>query len=135
MIGIFVPTQLSMWAKWKIRREQGAGGFPRKVSFLRDAPQQSGFWTPEIDSQCYAMDKCVMALDEVLYRVVLSFYTHTTSLDQKFIYCDCKKTTYYSRLDAAHQALLGLMNDLAAGIPLKTIPKVKKPRKILREVA
>lgn len=135
MIDTFVPNQLCIWAEWKLRRENGGTGYPRKVSFLKVAAQPSGYWSPEMDSQAYDMDKCVMALDEILYRVILSCYTHTTTLEQKFIFCDCAKKTYYRRLAEAHKALLGLMNDLAAGIPLKTVPRVKKPRRILREVA
>lgn len=135
MIDTFVPSQLGIWAEWKLRRENGGTGFPRKVSFLKMAPQPSGYWTPEMDSLAYDMDKCVMALDEILYRVILACYTHTTPLEQKLIFCDCKKDTYYRRLDQAHKLLLGFMNDVAAGIPLKTIPKVKAKRKSLKEVA
>lgn len=125
MFDTYVASQLKIWADWRIRREQGGTGFPRKVSFLKVAPQASGYWTPEMDSQAYQMDQCVMALDEILYKAVVASYIHTTTLEQKCNFCDCKERTYRYRLADAHQKLLGLMNDLAAGIPIKTIPKPK----------
>ncbi|MGY1490735.1 hypothetical protein ACW4YW_15115 [Methylobacillus pratensis] len=135
MFDTYVAGRLKVWADWRIRRDQGGVGYPRKVAFLKVAPTPAGFWTPEMDSQAYEMEQCVMALDEVLYDAVVACYLHTTSLDQKLIFCGCKKDTYYRRINQAHKVVLGFMNDLAAGMTLKTIPKLRKPKNILRAIA
>ncbi len=135
MFETYVAGRLNSWADWRLRRDEGGLGFPRKVSFLKVAPQFSGYWSPEMDSQAYEMDQCVMALERIYFDVIEACYLHTTDVKQKAQYCGCSVSTYYTRIGNAHKAILGFMNDLAAGVKLPVRPKVKKPRKISRAVA
>lgn len=135
MFDTYVAGRLKVWAEWRIRRDHGGIGFPRKVSFLKVAPQVSGYWTPEMDGLAYEVEQCVMALDQILYDAIVACYLHTTSIEQKKIFCGCTKMTYYNRVSSGHRAILGFLNDLAAGIKLPIQPKQSKSRNISRVVA
>jgi DNA-directed RNA polymerase specialized sigma24 family protein len=116
MVYTFVMDRLRVWAIWRIRRDEGGLGYPRKSAFAKT--EGSSFWTPEMDSASVEMDQCVCALPPALRQVVMLEYTRTGTQQQKANECGCCLRTYTNRLGAAYQALLGLMNDQAAGIKL-----------------
>lgn len=115
-INTFLMARLRVWAEWRLRRDDGGLGYPRNSAFAKTPG--SGFWSPEMDSAGLEMDECVCALRGDLRQVVMLEYTRTGTQQQKANECGCCLRTYLNRLESAYIALLGLMNDQAAGLPL-----------------
>lgn len=116
MLDTYVISQLGLWALWRVRRSDGGLGFPRKSNFAKD--EGSGFWTPEMESAAYSMEKCVLALRSDLREAVIQEFTKIGTQRQKASDCHCCLSTYKSRLATAYRELLGYLNDVAAEVPL-----------------
>lgn len=110
----YVVSRLNVWSSWRIRHDEGGLGYPSKSAFAKDSG--AGFWTPEMDSGCYEMDQCVVALKPELKTVILLEFTKTGIQEQKAKIAGCCLATYKNRLGYAYNELLGLLNDSAAGI-------------------
>ncbi len=116
MVNTYVESRLNLWAEWRHRRLTDALGYPRRAAFVREPG--SGYWTPEMESASYEMDKCVVALIDERKLAVLECYATTGTREQKAKRLGCCLRTYEYRLEAAKIDLLGYLNDLAAGVPL-----------------
>lgn len=102
---------------------------------MRDAPQTCGFWSPEMDSAAYEVEQCVLALIPERKAVVMQEFTKVGTREQKAKACGCAVNTYKSRLDFAYQDILGLLNDLAAGIAINRAPSEAAQQLIANKVA
>ena len=119
----YVATRLNQWAQWVMRRNDGGIGYPKKVPYINFVDRSEfGSSTPELQEDCFDVEKCVMAvrvvnneLHEVIY---LAYIVNNMTIEQKLKLLGCCKQTYYNRLDRAHHMVLGYLNDLAAGINL-----------------
>lgn len=75
-------------------------------------------------------DRCVQALEERLRCVVVLEYLTDMGYEERVAAMrpPGAERTYYQRRDRAHHLLLGLMLDVAAGVPLTTMqvePKIR----------
>lgn len=99
----YIQVRLLSWADWRVRRDNGGLGFPKKSAFVK---QSSGsFWTPEMDSQCYEIDENVSLLINERKQVILAFYTQTGTHEQKADRCGLSISTFYRRIQDAEDEL------------------------------
>lgn len=88
--------------------------------------EQGGKGIKELEfevTECLETDEAVRALRLIapdLYQAVIESYLRGGTGEQKAKHLHCSRQTLYNRLDRAYGELLGLFNDLAAGIKLKT---------------
>lgn len=113
---IYVDYRLQIWQAWRLRKQDHGLGYPRHSAFTK--PAGSSFWTPEMESDSYDMDKCVVALRSELKAAVMQCYTRTGTQEQKAKALGVSVRTYHYRLGDAKRQLLGYLNDLAAGVAL-----------------
>lgn len=124
MLDTYVTSRLVQWANWRARRLDGGTGYPKKSAFVINQAS-SGFWSPEMDGQCFDVDAVVCALLPERKEVLMKCYTETGTKEQKAKRCGCCVRTYDTRIEMAHRDVLGYLNDLAAGVPLPVV-KVSK---------
>jgi hypothetical protein len=65
--------------------------------------------------------RCVRALRVDLREVVVQRYLEGGTVEQQIMAIRCCLDTYYRRLNVAYFDLLGLFNDVEAGVPLPPI--------------
>jgi DNA-directed RNA polymerase specialized sigma24 family protein len=86
--------------------------------------QTGGFKELEFDpSECTETDRAVQALRCIsldLHAAIIEMYIRGGTGEQKAKALHCTRQTLYNRLDRAYGELLGLFNDQAAGITLRT---------------
>jgi len=128
MLNTFVVAKLCHWANWRAKKEQNGLGFPSKSSFAKSAG--STFWTPEMNSAAYEIDRCVSALTSDYREVIIRNYTESGTQEQKADRCRCHVRTYQNRLGMAHNYILGYLNDLAAGIDIPVHYELQNVKKI-----
>lgn len=115
---VYVNTRLNQWAEWVAKRNDGLG-YPRAVAFSRMAHSGSfGPSSPDMCEDAWEVEQCVTHLEKSLRAAVIEFYLRPGTCEQKAKALMCCKKTMYSRIDRAHNEILGLLNDLAAGISL-----------------
>ncbi|MDP3088851.1 MAG: hypothetical protein Q8M99_11780 [Methylotenera sp.] len=120
MLDTYVVNRLVQWANWRARKLDGGIGWMNKVSFL-SIPGGGNLIAPDIDSQCYEIDRVVCALIPERRVVVMQVYTGKGTKEQKAKECGCCVRTYDARLDMAHRDILGYLNDIAAGVALPVV--------------
>ena len=120
MLDTYVVSLMVMWANWRARRMDGGTGYPTKSAFVIN-PGSSGYWSPELDSKCYDIDRIVVILSSERKEAVMKHYTVTGTKEQKAKLCGCCVRTYDARIDMAHRDILGYLNDIAAGIALPAV--------------
>lgn len=96
----YIQQVLELWASWRIRRHEGAMGYPKKSAFVKES-SSGGFWTPEMDSRCYVIDAAVCELLEERKQVIMVYYTQTGTNEQKANRCGISLRTFYSRIEIA----------------------------------
>lgn len=116
MLNTYVLNRLNLWATWRMKRFDNGLGYPKKTTFVREI--SGGFWTPEMDSSCQEIDKCICALIPERKEAVLKMFTMLGTKEQKAKSCGICIRTYDLRLELAFRDILGLLNDLAAGIKI-----------------
>ena len=124
MLDTFVFKKLQVWAEWRIRKVDGGLGYPKKSAFEKVGLIDS-FWTPELDTELIDVDKAVCLLIPERRDVVMQSYTQGGTKEQKARRCGISVRTYDLRLDMAHKDVLGLLNDLAAGVKLIPVEQIK----------
>ena len=112
----YVVSVLLLWSQWRVRRHDNGSGYPTKSAFVKEVG--SGFWTPDLDSQCINVDKAVCALIPERREVLIKHYTEVGTKEFKARRCGVCLRTYDARLAMAHHDMLGLLNDISAGVKL-----------------
>lgn len=98
----YIKHRLSIWAGWRARKDDGGTGYPKKSAFVGEA-SSGGFWTPELDSQCYETDQAVCELLPERKEVLLAYYTQVGTHEQKARHCQISLRTYYTRIEMAER--------------------------------
>jgi DNA-directed RNA polymerase specialized sigma24 family protein len=75
-------------------------------------------WDREVysEEEAIATDKAVGALPQDLRKAVFEHYILRGTVQQQCESLEISKSTLYERLDRANTLLLGLLNDIAAGL-------------------
>lgn len=117
----YVDGRLKEWAMWKA----GAGGRGYDLRDLSDEGGRSCFesgpvsYVPVDDLRCAEVDRCVCALNPVLREAVEETYLRLGTTEQAAENCNCGRVTLWRRVGDAHALILGYLNDMAAGVPVK----------------
>lgn len=121
----YLVSMMCNWAKWAMRGMDGGSGYPKQSAFTNNMPHGGvEDYVPEVNESALEVDACMQALSVDRIELYVVLYLHyrrnDLSLDKKLDHLGCCKQTYYNRIDAGHNRLLGLLNDLACGIRLPT---------------
>ena len=114
-----IDAKLNDWARWRLNaRGNSKSPYPAynlpAAPDADDAPPRTSY-VPLNDSLCWAMDKCVVALNPLFNQVVMVVYTLTGAQEQKCRACGCGQRTLYYRLHVAHQEIHHLLEVLDSG--------------------
>lgn len=113
---LYVNTRLNGWAEWVASGKRVVGlGYPSQCSYTRLSGRSDCVGSPEFDEDAWEMEQAVQRLPADLKQLVIVFYLETSSGEQKAKRLHCHRDTMYSRLNRAHNELLGHLNDLASG--------------------
>ncbi len=110
MTDTYTVECLKLWASWRIKRDDGGTGYPTKCAFV-GVTSNGGFWTPELDSQCYVIDAVVCSLIAERKEVLMAYYTQAGTNEQKAKQCSCSLRTFYTRVELAQNDVFNLLND------------------------
>ena len=114
----YIQIRLLTWSDWRVRRDDGGLGYPRKCAFTQE-PSRGGYWTPEMDSQCYELDSVIVLLEADLKQAILFSYTRTGTNEQKGRWCGISRSTFERRVEQAEQALIILLKVKSQASALK----------------
>lgn len=131
----YINKQLVDWARWRVssrmtlRHMLGVKGCWPAIPFepySKKLDRQATAQVPLNDLECWATDRAVCALSADLKAAVVEFYTRTGTADTTAKRLGISKATLFRRIDQAHCAILGSLNDIAAGLHLarsQTLPE------------
>lgn len=119
----YVHMRLIQWGDWVVRgRNVGRNGYPGQAAFARLMPSsESSAWSPLLDVEADEVDQCVRRLEAQRRELVTRYYTRTITSTLLARELGCCEKTLYNRMTIAHNEILGMLNDLAAGIELPPI--------------
>jgi hypothetical protein len=124
-----INDRLIEWALWKkgARRVVGgispfpaynlAGGGGRRGS--GDGPPAVSY-VPVNELECADTDRCVCALEPLLRQAIEEIYLRIGTTDQAAAQCKCSRMTLHRRMTEAHNLILGYLNDLSAGVEVRS---------------
>lgn len=124
----YIDHQLTQWARW-LRSDRVRLGYPRQSAFVVAIGGAHGKELTLPDDDALLLCQAVQALPPDLREVVDCYYCRMVEKSSEEIAqkLGCCRQTVYVRLGKAHAALLGNLNDLAAGIDV--LPNVAPDRK------
>jgi hypothetical protein len=119
----YVHMRLIQWGDWVVRgRNVGRNGFPSQSAFARWMPSAgASAWSPLLDVEAEEVDQCVLRLEGPRRELVRRYYTRSITSAMLARELGCCEKTLYNRMTIAHNEILGMLNDLAAGIELPKI--------------
>lgn len=120
----YINDRMNRWADWRLRgRFQNGLGYPSRSPMLRMAPAGAPVRAPDFDDECFEIESAYCALQVThaeLAAVLFLFHCRARGMTvaQMARDCSCSRDTFYARVTRGHQAILGYLNDIAAGVPL-----------------
>ncbi len=118
----YVNVQLSEWGKWAARNASKGMGYSPICPMFKQA-QHGGAFGPSIPAgidvsgidHIRDTDEAVRRLDAASRALCVEFYVTRGSGEEIAQRMGVTKKTIYNRIDALHQKVLGLLNDVVAG--------------------
>jgi len=118
----YVNVQLSAWGKWAARNASKGMGYSSICPMFKQA-QHGGAFGPSIPAgidvsgidHIRDTDEAVRRLDEASRALCVEYYVIRGSSEEIANRMGVTKKTIYNRIDALHQKVLGLLNDVVAG--------------------
>jgi hypothetical protein len=116
----YINVQLSIWGKWAARRNSEGLGYP-SISPMFNQAQHGGSYGSQLPPgvcDCEYVretDLAVSRLPDADRALCVQFYQHggtAVSVAQRM---GIARQRLYERLDAVHRAVMGHLNDIAAG--------------------
>lgn len=112
---VAIDELLWNWAQWRLQKD----GSPSCSALSRLMAHNTVFdnaFLPEAriptdQLAAASMEHYVMALDPVLRRVIAEVYLWTNPTEQKARNCLCSLSTFYRRLDKAHELIQKMQRD------------------------
>ena len=126
----YINDLLNDWARWRlsdratIRHALGSKSCWPAMLADQDPDvkyERHGTLVPLNDLDCCQTDKAVCALPSDLKAVIVEFYTRTGTADMAAKRCGVSKATLFRKVDAAHQHIMGTLNDLTAGVRARPV--------------
>lgn len=116
----YINVQLSIWGKWAVRRSSAGLGYP-SVSPMFSQVQHGGAYSssipPGICEGDYVRqtDLAVQRLDPADRALCVEFYQVSGTAVDIARRLGIARQRLYERLDVVHRAVMGHLNDIAAG--------------------
>lgn len=119
----YINKRLCDWADWVIRgKNAGRNGYPKQAAFTCLMPKSdTSAWCPALDVEADEIEQCVVRLSAERRRAVQVFYLRTGTVATAARACGCCPKTLFNRIAAAQQDILGMLNDIAVGLPLPAV--------------
>lgn len=119
----YINGRLVKWGEWMVRGgNAGKNGYPGQAAFMRMVPSsEPSSWSPLLDTEAEEVNQCVLRLSPDRKRLVTVYYMRTATADMVARELGCCKKTLFNRLALAHEDIMGMLNDLAAGLKLPDI--------------
>lgn len=116
----YIHQRLVQWGDWVVRgRNEGRNGYPGQAAFARLMPSsEASAWSPLLDVEAEEVDQCVRRLEAPRRDLVIRYYTRTITSVMLARELGCCEKTLFNRMTIAHNEILGMLNDLAAGVDL-----------------
>lgn len=119
----YIDTQLSIWGKWSIAKASKGIGFSATCPMFKDV-RPSGVFASQppmgvtVDSldDILSTDAAVQRLSNDQRRLAVEFYVIGGKGGDVAVRLGLERRTLYNRLQALHQAVLGHLNDVVAGV-------------------
>lgn len=126
---LYVNDRLVRWGEWVVRgRNEGRNGFPGQAAFVRLAglTGERSAWSPMLDVEAEEVDQCIRRLTAERRALVIEYYSRTVTSVQLAKRLGCCEKTLFNRLTIIQNEILGMLNDLAAGIELPPVARVER---------
>ena len=118
----YVNVQLSAWGKWSARNASKGMGYSPICPMFKQAQHGGAFGSSipvGVDvsgiDHIRDTDEAVRRLDAASRALCVEFYVIRGSSEEISKRMGVTKKTIYNRIDALHQKVLGLLNDVVAG--------------------
>ena len=118
----YVNVQLSAWGKWSARNASKGMGYSPICPMFKQAQHGGAFGSSipvgvDVSGMDHIRDtdEAVRRLDSASRALCIEFYVVNGSGVDIARRMGVTKKTIYNRIDALHQKVLGLLNDVVAG--------------------
>lgn len=118
----YVNVQLSAWGKWSARNASKGMGYSPICPMFKQAQHGGAFGSSipvGVDvsgiDHIRDTDEAVRRLDAASRALCVEYYVIRGSSEEISKRMGVTKKTIYNRIDALHQKVLGLLNDVVAG--------------------
>ncbi len=115
----YINMKLSIWGKWAVRRYSAGLGYPSVCPMFR-LIRHGGGYRSDVP---YGVDEYVMETDQAVRRLpaadvalCVEFYQRGGTGAEVARRLGIARQRLYERLDAVHRAVMGHLNDIAAGV-------------------
>lgn len=116
----YINLQLSVWGKWAVRQNSRSLGYPRISPMFKDVKHGGGYGSQLPPGACDCeyvreTDLAVQRLSAHDRALCVEFYQVGGSAVSVAQRLGIARQRLYERLDAVHRAVMGHLNDIAAG--------------------
>ena len=118
----YVNVQLSAWGKWSARNASKGMGYSPICPMFKQAQHGGAFGSSipvgvDVSGMDHIRDtdEAVRRLDSASRALCIECYVVRGSSEEIAHRMGVTKKTIYNRIDALHQKVLGLLNDVVAG--------------------
>jgi DNA-directed RNA polymerase specialized sigma24 family protein len=119
MMIVYINDQLNRWAEW-LRTGNTRLGYPTRSAFVAAMGGGGGQPMTMPDDQAMAINRAVAALEPTQRAVVECYYRSMRSctVAEMGKHLGVTERTVFNRLDRAHNAIMGHLQDIEAGLPV-----------------
>lgn len=116
---LHINDLLNTWAEWIVTGRRVVGlSYPSQCAFTRMAHDGGERRGADFNEDAYMVERAVQALPLDLKNVIMTFYLRTATAEQMAKELNCHRDTLYVRLHRAHVEIMGLLQDMAAGMEI-----------------
>ena len=115
----YVNIQLSVWGKWALRRSTAGLGYPSVCPMFQQVRHGGGYRSAPptgVEEYVEETDQAVQRLPPQDRVLCVEFYQRGGTGSAVAQRLGIGRPRLYERLDAMHRALMGHLNDIAAGV-------------------
>lgn len=115
----YIDIQLAAWGRWANRHAARAVGYPSQSPMFNQMPGGDGYGSKEpfgVDEYVQDTDKAVQRLSEDMRALCVEVYQVGGKSEAVALRMGVAKRTLYDRIDRMHHAIMGHLNDIAAGV-------------------
>lgn len=114
----YINVQLSIWGKWAVARNSHGLGYPKISPMFQQVQHGGAYGSREpagISEYAHETDQAVQRLAPPDQALCVEFYQVGGTTADIARRLGIARQRLYERLDAVHRAVLGHLNDIAAG--------------------